>query len=346
MGVDRKLIGVLAEAGNQDWARNTWRKHATAEGHIKRYEKEVGRSLNFPFTKVDTLNYVGYLLRRGVKGDTISSYVSSIRAAHIFRGYCCPALRDELVTAVINGARNRDLGDTRAPRLAMTPALMREFKERIKVEKMSLYDKRLLWCVAVFSFWGSLRVHKILSVKPDEFTPDKTMVWSDVRLDKLDLEGRQVEVVRLRIRNPKESKSQHTTQFVELVETKGWMCPVNAFRALEQMKSRKVGQMSPLCRRKDGSLLTGRILNKLLEEHLRGKADYLGGKVSSHSFRAGLATALARLGYEEEAIKAMGRWKSDAYMLYVKRGRVGNLRAQQEMFGKIMAGARGRAGNQ
>jgi hypothetical protein len=53
---------------------------------------------------------------------------------------------------------------------SMTPALMREFKDRITVERLSLYDKRLLWCVAVFAFWGSLRVHEILSVKPDEFT--------------------------------------------------------------------------------------------------------------------------------------------------------------------------------
>ena len=92
------------------------------------------------------------------------------------------------------------------------------------------------------------------------------------------------------------------------------MCPVNTFRALEQMKTGKEGKMSQLCRRKDGSLLTGRLLYKNLEIYLKGKPDYLGGKVTSHSFSAGLATAMARLGYGEEDIKAMGRWKSDFYM--------------------------------
>ena len=28
-----------------------------------------------------------------------------------------------------------------------------------------------------------------------------------------------------------------------------------------------------------------------------------------------------------------GRWKSEAYLLYVKRGRMGNLKAQQDTFG-------------
>ena len=58
----------------------------------------------------------------------------------------------------------------------MTPSLMREFKNRLKGEKM---DKRLTWAVATFAFWGSLRIHKILSVDKDEFFPDQTMVWGE-----------------------------------------------------------------------------------------------------------------------------------------------------------------------
>ena len=133
MGVDRRLVSVLTEAGNRNWARTTWRKHGMAEGHVKRYENEVGKKLNFPFSKTDTLNYVGFLLKRGIRGDTIASYLSSIRAAHIYRGYCCPAQKEDLVTAVINGCKNRDLGVTRDTRLAMTPALMRVFKDRLKL---------------------------------------------------------------------------------------------------------------------------------------------------------------------------------------------------------------------
>ena len=109
------------------------------------------------------------------------------------------------------------------------------------------------------------------------------------------------------------------------------------------MRSGKEGRLSPLCRRKDGSLLTGRTLNQYLKKFLADKADYLVGKLSSHSFRAGLATALAWLGVGEEEIKDMGRWKSEAFNLYVKRGRVGNLQAQQKMFGQIL-GKKGRSG--
>ena len=48
----------------------------------------------------------------------------------------------------------------------MTPSLMREFKNRLKGEKMY---KRLTWAVATFA----------LSVDKDEFFPDQTMVWGE-----------------------------------------------------------------------------------------------------------------------------------------------------------------------
>ena len=56
MRVEGSLGKVLAKAGNQGWAVNTWRKHSKAEAHIRRYEKEMGKPLKFPFTTKVTLN--------------------------------------------------------------------------------------------------------------------------------------------------------------------------------------------------------------------------------------------------------------------------------------------------
>ena len=70
------------------------------------------------------------------------------------------------------------------------------------------------------------------------------------------MEGKLVEVVRIKICSLKEMKSQ---QFVELVSTGRRMCPVTTVKALKQIRSGREVRLSPLCRRKDGSLLTGRI---------------------------------------------------------------------------------------
>ena len=43
-----------------------------------------------------------------------------------------------------------------------------------------------------------------------------------------------------------------------------------------------------------------------------------GGKVTSHSFRAGVATEMARAGHTESELMAVGQWSSLAYRHYIK----------------------------
>ena len=58
--------------------------------------------------------------------------------------------------------------------------------------------------------------------------------------------------------------------------------------------------------------------------------------VSSHSFRSGLATAMARHGYSDEEIQRQGRWASAAFLSYLKLGRSTRLQ-QQERLAEAMA---------
>lgn len=48
---------------------------------------------------------------------------------------------------------------------------------------------------------------------------------------------------------------------------------------------------------------------------------------SGHSFRRGAATAAAEAGFTEYEIQLLGRWRSDAYKLYIEssRSRILNL---------------------
>ena len=47
-------------------------------------------------------------------------------------------------------------------------------------------------------------------------------------------------------------------------------------------------------------------------------AGLAGYHVSSHSFRIGRTSHLTQLGVPELKIKLMGRWRSDAYMSYIR----------------------------
>ena len=68
---------------------------------------------------------------------------------------------------------------------------------------------------------------------------------------------------------------------------------------------------------KDGRPLTRQRLVKALREVLQA-AGVDQSKYSDHSFRIGAATTAAAKGIEDSIIKTLGRWKSVAYLQYVK----------------------------
>ena len=80
------MCQVLTYTANRSLAENTLRSYNTIEGHIRKCGKELGRPISFPFSRKDVLNLIGYFLKKGLKGETISSYLSSVKTAYIYRG--------------------------------------------------------------------------------------------------------------------------------------------------------------------------------------------------------------------------------------------------------------------
>ena len=71
----------------------------------------------------------------------------------------------------------------------------------------------------------------------------------------------------------------------------------------------------------DGTGYTGRMFNNNLKHFLKDKVDLSQGPIMSHSFRAGLATMMAKAGCSDKEIQLTGRWTSTAFKSYVKTAR-------------------------
>ena len=80
--------------------------------------------------------------------------------------------------------------------------------------------------------------------------------------------------------------------------------------------------IQPLFTLQDGSGYTGRMFNNDVKTVLTGKIDNSLGPLTSHSFRAGMATMMAEAGCSDDQIQLAGRWSSDAFKLYVKTARL------------------------
>ena len=91
----------------------------------------------------------------------------------------------------------------------------------------------------------------------------------------------------------------------------------------------------PFVREEDGRNYTGADFNRDLKKLLVGIIDYKEGAVTSHSFRAGLATWMARAGYSDEEIMLTGRWRSQAFLNYVKTPRTARAVQAEELIQRL-----------
>ena len=96
---------------------------------------------------------------------------------------------------------------------------------------------------------------------------------------------------------------------VDIFETTGplrWICAVNAGLKYESVMT-TTDTAKPFATTNDGKGYTGRRFNKDLEQLLMRKLDLTLGPLTSHSFRAGLATMMAKAGCSDRDIQLTGR---------------------------------------
>jgi len=99
------------------------------------------------------------------------------------------------------------------------------------------------------------------------------------------------------------------------------------------MKKDKFKLNSPVFMFANGKMLTQKILNSLIKQLLVPIFGDAAMSISGHSFRAGIASALASdpsVAMDRD-IKYWGRWSSDSYLLYTKL----KLNQKKILFGKI-----------
>lgn len=110
-----------------------------------------------------------------------------------------------------------------------------------------------------------------------------------------------------------------------------FFCPVEAMRKFLAISGNFQGSLPLL--RTETTLLTREKLNSILKSSLDSVVDY--GVIRTHSFRAGLTTALARAGVSDNVLQSLGRWHSSAFNTYMKLGRQLRLSTQAELVSKI-----------
>jgi len=280
--------------------------------------------LVWPVTEKIVLNFVHWLLKvRKVGGSTIEAYLAGVRNAHIVRGWPAPPIRSDLINLIIRGKKNIQAAEKRiAPnpeRQPITPDILALLKARLGTWDAPPVDKRVIWAVASVCFHGAFRLGELLCKSEAVFDPQYALLGMDADVDPNYADKGCKGVFRVRIKSPKEDKINRSL-IVDVFGTGENLCPVKAMVAWLAAGADKKPEQ-PLFRLSNKKPLTPRKFILVVRSRLRGYLDGADTKIAGHSFRIGLASMLAALGYSEADIKAMGRWSSRAWLEYVKHPR-------------------------
>lgn len=257
----------------------------------------------------DTLcRFVAFLAGDYLSHQTIVSYLSACRFFQILSGFPDPSWSSLPQLAYVLKGIRRTSSSPRRCRLPITPDLLRAVLA-VWSRGVFDFDKVMLWAAFSLGFFGFLRAGEFTCPSLVGFDQSSMLtagdVWVDSHVDP------QCLTVRL-----KRSKGDPfgAGVLIYLGRTFQLLCPVSALLSYLAVRPSMPG---PLFIFRDGVPLSRDRLVTSLTQALRA-AGVDAAHYSGHSFRIGAATAAAKAGVPDSLIQTLGRWKSSAFMSYIR----------------------------
>ena len=324
---------LLANTANHSLCTRTWSVYRTASNLLLKCSQELQIYMSIPLTQDHVLIFTAYLLNRGLKSSTISSYLAGLRQLHLSQGTSIPNIRSDLVSQILKGKTNLDALSpvTKPKRLPVTPSVLRIIKIEIKKCLIPKLDKRLFWLISTLAFHGSFRMGELLCKKSTSFDPHVNLLGKDINLKHTKINNCDVNVLSISVKSPKTGKP-NSISIVDVFPTNNDLCPIQAFIKWSTC-SPIIIESLPAFRLSSGLPLTNKMFNVHLKTWLTKYLNFNVGYISGHSFRAGIPSVLGSLGFEDHDIKQVGRWSSAAFQVYLKLPRTKRLAMAQAIGG-------------
>lgn len=307
------------------YAKSTWSRHCSALSNFKKFQSSCDEKFTWPVPLTILCKYTSWALTvAGLKPSTVKSYLSSLKIAHDLENMPFEG-NHYVIKSMIRGAENLELYKISADssRKVMTLPLLKLLGHQIAICDWSNDSKLVVWTACLTAFFGAFRFGEILAKYPNDFCKEETLLWNDVKVrsDNSIL----VHVKIDKVCNPVGS-------FIDLFEYKKNSCC--AVTSLLALRSTRKDFAMPVFQFENGKNLCIGSLNQLLFELLYPVIGMSAINIKSHSFRAGLPSAMANCPdlANEKDIKAWGRWSSSSYLLYTRL----KLKQKKCLFDKIV----------
>ena len=289
-------------------AQSTHKSYSSA---LKRFHALYGFIYPFPVTEHILCYYASYLADNNLAPQTIKLYLAAVRNLQISLGLPDPREQSSLpllkrVQAGISRLRTLK-GVKGRIRLPITAAILRQIKSAL--EESDLGNKLVWWAICCTAFFGFFRRGELLVDTPATFCQATDLAWGDIAVD--DLTNPRMLCVHL-----KKSKIDQfgTGADIILGRTDKDLCPVAALLNYIVVRGTQLGPFfvdtkSHPCQSPASLQNSGR------------SSKAWGFPMRNMQATVLAATSASLMGMEDSMIQTLGRWRSDAFLRYIRTPR-------------------------
>ena len=262
-----------------------WNKFATfADFH--------GLPCSLPLPSDHILWFLTDLFNRGLSYASFPPLLSALSYHHKMGGAVDSTKSFQLQQFLVSVKRKRSSRDSRQP---LTHNILATLLLQLERSALPVYDRRLFAAMFLLAFHFGLRLGEI------------TRSPHNLMLDAVHLSG---ESLCLTFNSYKHASGPPITHRVG--RSSSSLCPVSALGAFLRARGIRPGPLFLL----SGEAVSRNHFNKQLKLLLHRAG--IQARITSHSFRIGAATWWAGLNYSEACIRRLGRWKSNAFLKYIR----------------------------
>ena len=249
--------------------------------------------------------FISYLCAKGLAPATINSYMSAIAYIHKLKGMVDPT-KSFLIEKLLVAVGRRGKSDTRLP---LSRPLIYELVEALKHTNQSAYQRGLYKAMFLVAFYGFFRVGELAHKQSKE--AHRVLQFEQITFMRRDNEIYSLQIV---ITHFKHNPSHRPFTVIIDREPTERHCPIQAL--IEYIKLRGNSKGPLFCYANNESISVSQF-----NAQLRRALSFCGldsSRYKSHSFRIGAACYAAEKGFSDAKIRALGRWSSDAFKVYIR----------------------------
>lgn len=274
---------------------------------FNQFLSSVFQSVDFslPVSPTILALFVAFLYDRQYAPSTVYTYVSALGYSHKLYGFPDPS-KAFFIVQMLKGYGKVGLRlDSRLP--LTLPILHRLIQAAAFVTKTP-EQATLFKAMCSLAFYAFLRVGEMTLVS----TNKSILPLQLDQLTKLVDSNNHVVAFKLSFRNFKHSYNRPT--FSLTISRQSKFCPVNTMMEYLEIRGHQPG---PLFLTAEGQAVSRELFVNFLSRALvHCKLD--PSRYKGHSFRIGAASHAAEQGFTDAQIRIMGRWKSTAFIKYIR----------------------------